>query len=137
MNRYETILIIDTALDQEKIDSVISRYEGMIKEDGEIIEIDLWGKKRLAYQINKKPTGYYVLYKYRAGSDIPSKLVSDFNINTSVLRYKTTVVDKKMIRQEELDKIGSSSVSEAEEKTVAEPAEEKKTEKKTGESENA
>ena len=136
MNRYETMLILDTALDQEKINSVISRYEEMIKENGEIIEIELWGKKRLAYQINKKPTGYYVLYKYKAASEIPSKMVYDFNINSSVLRYMTIVVDKKMIRQEEIDKKGSAAESPIEDKPAAGSTEEK-TEKKTGESENA
>ena len=108
MNRYETMLIIDSTLDQDRINSVISRYEEIIKGDGEIITIDLWGKKRLAYPINKKPTGFYVLYKYKAGNKIPQELVNDLNLNVSVIRHMTLAIDKKMLKQEQLDLEGPS-----------------------------
>jgi small subunit ribosomal protein S6 len=115
MNRYETMLIIDPTLDQEKIDSVISRYEEMIKTDGEIIAIDQWGKKRLAYPIKKKPTGYYVLYKYTAGNKVPQNLVNDMNINSSILRYMTLVIDKNAMKQEQLDIAGAGRLKKEEE----------------------
>jgi len=114
MNRYETMLIIDPTLDQEKIDSVISRYEEMIKTDGEIIAIDQWGKKRLAYPIKKKPTGYYVLYKYTAGNKVPQNLVNDMNINSSILRYMTLVIDKRAMKQEQLDIAGAGRLKKEE-----------------------
>ncbi|MBN2857111.1 MAG: 30S ribosomal protein S6 [Candidatus Delongbacteria bacterium] len=129
MNRYETMLILDSTLDQDKINSVISRYEDIIKEDGEIIEIDPWGKKRLAYQINKKPTGFYVLYKYKAGNTIPQKLVNDLNLNASVLRHMTLVVDKKMLKQEQLDLAGHSKEEEAKTEAADKPASEENQEK--------
>jgi len=119
MNRYETMLIIDPTLDQEKIDSVISRYEEMIKVDGEIISIDPWGKKRLAYPIKKKPTGFYVLYKYKAGNKVPQTLVDDMNINSSILRYMTLVVDKRAIKQEQLDLEGANRIIKNEEEKEA------------------
>ncbi|MFO7810934.1 MAG: 30S ribosomal protein S6 [Candidatus Delongbacteria bacterium] len=109
MNRYETMLIIDSSVDQEKTNSIISRYENLIKEDGEIIEIAPWGKKRLAYHINKKPTGFYVLYKYKAANHIPQKLINDLNLNGSVIRHMTIVVDKKMQKQEQRDLEGSAA----------------------------
>ena len=115
MNRYETMVIIDPTLDQEKIDSVISRYTEMIKTDGEIITVDQWGKKRLAYPIKKKPTGYYVLYKYTAGNKVPQNLVNDMNINSSVLRYMTLVIDKNALKQEELDIAGAGRLKKEEE----------------------
>jgi len=114
MNRYETMLIIDPTLDQEKIDAVISRYEEMIKTDGEIIAIDQWGKKRLAYPIKKKPTGYYVLYKYTAGNKVPQNLVNDMNINSSILRYMTLVIDKRAMKQEQLDIAGAGRLKKEE-----------------------
>lgn len=119
MNRYETMLIIDPTLDQEKIDSVISRYEEMIKTDGEIIAIDQWGKKRLAYPINKKPTGYYVLYKYTAGNKVPQNLVNDMNINSSILRYMTLVIDKRAMKQEQLDIAGAGRLKKEEDEKEA------------------
>ncbi|MDD3045181.1 MAG: 30S ribosomal protein S6 [Candidatus Delongbacteria bacterium] len=119
MKRYETVLIIDPTLDQDKIDTVISRYEEMIKSDGEITAVDQWGKKRLAYPINKKPTGFYVLFKYNAGNKIPQKLVDDMNLNSSVIRYMTTVVDKKAMKQEELDRTGAAKAEAAKEEAAA------------------
>ncbi|MBU4486233.1 MAG: 30S ribosomal protein S6 [Candidatus Delongbacteria bacterium] len=123
MNRYETMLIIDPTLDQDKVESLISRYEGMIKADGEIISIDPWGKKRLAYPIKKKPTGFYVLYKYKAGYKVPQTLVDDMNINSSVLRYMTLVVDKRAMKQEQIDLIAAGKElkkEEAENESVSE-----------------
>jgi len=119
MNRYETMLIIDPTLDQEKIDSVISRYEEMIKTDGEILAIDQWGKKRLAYPIKKKPTGYYVLYKYTAGNKVPQNLVNDMNINSSILRYMTLVIDKRAMKQEQLDIAGAGRLKKEEDEKEA------------------
>ena len=122
MKRYETVQNIDPTLEQEKIDFVISSNEEMIKTDGEITEIDQWGKKRLAYPINKKPTGYYVLYKYNAGNKIPQKLVDDMNLNSSVIRYMTTLIDKKVMKQEELDRTGAAKAAAKEEAAAAAPA---------------
>jgi len=123
MKLYETVLIIDPTLDQDKIDTVISRYEEMIKTDGEIIAVDQWGKKRLAYPINKKPTGYYVLYKYNAGNKIPQKLVDDMNLNSSIMRYMTTAIDKRALKQEKLDLDGAARTL-AKETAAAETAKE-------------
>ena len=123
MKLYETVLIVDPTLDQDKIDAVVSRYEEMIKTDGEIIAVDLWGKKRLAYPINKKPTGYYVLYKYNAGNKIPQKLVDDMNLNSSVMRYMTTAIDKRALKQEKLDLDGAAKHA-TEEASAAETAKE-------------
>ena len=115
MRRYETTIIIDPALDQKKIDETISKYEKIIKSDGEIIEVDNWGKKRLAYSINKKPTGFYVHYRYTAGSEIPKAMERDFNLDSTILRFMTIVTDKRALRQEELNKLAPVEVEEKKE----------------------
>ncbi len=112
MRRYETTIIIDPALDQTKIDETISKYEEIIKSDGEIIELENWGKKRLAYSIKKKPTGFYVHYRYNAGSEIPKTMEKDFNLNSDILRFMTIVTDKRALRQEELNKLAPVEVEE-------------------------
>ena len=117
MRRYETTIIIDPALDQTKIDEAISKYEEIIKSDGEIIEIENWGKKRLAYSIRKKPTGFYVHYRYNAGSEIPKKMERDFNLNANILRFMTIVTDKRALRQEELNKLAPAEVTENKKET--------------------
>ncbi|MBN1968273.1 MAG: 30S ribosomal protein S6 [Candidatus Delongbacteria bacterium] len=95
MKKYETTVIIDPTIDQAKIDATVKKYEEMILEGGEIIETEKWGKKRLAYMIQKKPTGYYVHYRYMANFDLPAKLERDFNLNVNVMRYLTILTDKK------------------------------------------
>lgn len=112
MRRYETTIIIDPSLDQTKIDETISKYEKIIKSDGEIIEVDNWGKKRLAYSINKKPTGFYVHYRYTAGSEIPKTMEKDFNLDSTILRFMTIVTDKRALKQEELNKLVPVEVEE-------------------------
>ena len=99
MNKYETTVIIDTVLDQKKTDEVIKKYEEVIKTDGTIIETEKWGKKRLAYAIQKKPTGYYVHFRYEAAGDIPAKMEKDFKLDASILRFMTVVTDKRALKQ--------------------------------------
>ena len=95
MKKYETTIIIDPTLDQAKTDIIIKKYEDMILAAGQIIETEKWGKKRLAYPINKKPTGYYVHYRYEAAPEIPHKLEKDFLLNSNVMRFLTVVTHKK------------------------------------------
>lgn len=100
MKKYETTIIIDPALDQGKIDAIIKKYEEMITKDGEIVELQKWGKKRLAYAINKKPTGYYVHYIYKAAAYIPETIEKDININASVMRQLTIAIEKRQEKEE-------------------------------------
>jgi len=99
MQKYETTMIIDPMLDQSKVEAVVKKYEEIIKSDGEILEIQKWGKKRLAYTINKKPTGFYVHYKYSAAPSIPAKLERDFNLSTTIMRFLTIATDPRAEKQ--------------------------------------
>ncbi len=116
MNKYETTVIIDTVLDQKKTDEVIKKYEDMIQTDGTIIETEKWGKKRLAYAIQKKPTGYYVHFRYEAAGHIPEKMEKDFKLNASILRFMTVVTDKRALKQIAKDNAASVKKEEAEKK---------------------
>jgi len=76
------------------------------------------GKKRLAYSIKKKPTGFYVHYRYNAGSEIPKTMEKDFNLNSDILRFMTIVTDKRALRQEELNKLVPIEVEEKKKETT-------------------
>lgn len=101
--KYETTVIIDPLLDQPKTDSIIEKYEEIIKTGGEIIETERWGKKRLAYMINKKPTGYYVHFRYEAEGNVPAELEREFNLNANIMRYLTLQTHKYADMQKELE----------------------------------
>ena len=74
MNKYELMFIIDPVLDDEKKDAVVETVKGIIAASGEVAETDIWGLKKLAYPIQKKTEGYYVVMQFTATPDLPKEL---------------------------------------------------------------
>ena len=115
MNRYEMIYIIDTGLEEAARKELIERVSGWITGNGgEIEKIDeTWGKRRLAYAIDYKTEGWYVLVNFKAPADLPRELERNLQINENVLRYLVVKVEEKR-----------SSVKPRPVRPVAAPAEE-------------
>ena len=104
MRRYETVYVIDSTLEPERIESIISRVNEIItKSEGNIVDEKRWGKRRLAYEINKRQYGYYTILNYEAQSAVVQELEKFFRLNQFVLRYLTIHVDPKEQKQIELD----------------------------------
>ena len=98
MNRYEMIYIIDTDLEETARKELIEKVSALITNNGgEIEKIDeTWGKRRLAYAINYKTEGWYVLVNFKAPVDLPRELERNLQINENVLRYLVIkLVEKK------------------------------------------
>ena len=88
MNQYEVMYIIDTALEEQARVDLINRFSGLVElNGGQVDRVDEWGKRRLAYPINYKTEGYYVLMYIQAPSELPRELERNFQINDNVLRY--------------------------------------------------
>ena len=88
MNQYEVMYVIDAALEDGARVELINRFSELVKKNGgEIDRVDEWGKRRLAYAINYKTEGYYVLMYIKAPSDLPRELERNMQISDSVLRY--------------------------------------------------
>jgi len=90
MNRYELTYIIDTAVEENARKELIEKFSELIKQNGgEIEKVDesFWGKRRLAYAINYKTEGWYVLVTFKAPADLPKELERNLEIYDSVLRY--------------------------------------------------
>ena len=87
MNKYETIFIIDSGLDEEARAPVIERFKNMIESNGQLDSIVEWGTRRLAYPVNDKMEGYYILVTYDAPTDFPSELERVFKITDSILKF--------------------------------------------------
>ncbi len=91
MNKYEVMYVIDTALEDQARSDVISRFSALVESNGGKVErVDEWGKRRLAYAVNKKTEGYYVLMYISAPSDLPRELERNFKISDAVIRYLVT-----------------------------------------------
>ncbi|HIQ63968.1 MAG: 30S ribosomal protein S6 [Christensenellales bacterium] len=96
MNKYELMYIIDTALEDEPRKELIERVSALITGNGgEVEKVDEWGKRRLAYAINYKNEGYYVLVNFSASSDLPREIERVLQISEDVLRYLIVRVEEK------------------------------------------
>ena len=89
MNRYEMIYIIDTDLEETARKELIEKVSALITNNGgEIEKVDeTWGKRRLAYAIDYKTEGWYVLVNFNAPAELPRELERNLQINENVLRY--------------------------------------------------
>ena len=90
MNQYEVMYVIDPTLEDSARTELINRFSDLVKKNGgEVDRVDEWGKRRLAYAIQYKTEGYYVLMYIKAPSDLPRELERNMQINDSILRYLT------------------------------------------------
>ena len=89
MNRYELTYIIDTELEETARKELIEKVSALITDNGgEVEKVDeTWGKRRLAYAINYKTEGWYVLVTFQASAELPRELERNLEINENVLRY--------------------------------------------------
>lgn len=95
MRKYESIIVLRADLDEEKRTAVLDRFYEIIRKEGHISNIDEWGLKKLAYEIEKQKEGYYVLLEYEADSKLPKELERNLKISDFVLRYITISSDEK------------------------------------------
>lgn len=88
MNQYEVMYVVDAALEDSARNELINRFnELVVKNGGEVERVDEWGKRRLAYAINYKTEGYYVLMYIKAPAELPRELERNLKISDQVLRY--------------------------------------------------
>ena len=92
LNSYETIFIIDAALDEESINALKDKFVSLIEKHGELESVDEWGKRRLAYEINDRTEGCYYLVNFKAEPEFPKELDRQYRITDGILR---TIIVKK------------------------------------------
>ena len=85
-NSYETLFIIDAQLSEEAIKALVEKFTSLIASNGTLGEISEWGKRRLAYPINDKNEGYYVLVNFEAEGAFPAELERIFGITDGIMR---------------------------------------------------
>lgn len=92
MNKYETIFVLDADLDEETTNGLVEKVKSLIAGNGTVEQVDVWGKRRLAYPINYKNEGYYVLIEFTSNPSFPAELERVYNITENVMR---SIVVKK------------------------------------------
>ena len=87
MAKYEVMFIIDPILEDEKKNAVVERVQEIINADGEVSKVDVWGMRKLAYPIEKKNEGYYVVVEFNASPVLPKELDRRLKISDDVMRH--------------------------------------------------
>ncbi|MEI6591861.1 MAG: 30S ribosomal protein S6 [Holophagaceae bacterium] len=95
MRHYETIFIASPTLTDEQSDELVKQYEGIIAEQGgELLKTDKWGRKKLAYEVQKFSEGYYTLFEMNAGPTLIAELERRFRNNDAVIKYMSVRLDE-------------------------------------------
>ena len=86
MQKYESMIVISTKQEEDVIKGLVEKFKSLIEENGTLVSVDEWGKKRLAYMINKETEGYYVLYTFESNATFPAELSRRLRITEGLLR---------------------------------------------------
>ncbi|MDC1068297.1 30S ribosomal protein S6 [Candidatus Kapabacteria bacterium] len=114
---YETTFIVNAALEDQDIDAVVSKVTGYIENHGgEIKTLDRWGRRRLAYPINKKFNGYYVHGSFVLLPENLNIIDRFMVLEDSILRHLNTILDDKLIDLRKQRALEKGDASEEEEK---------------------
>lgn len=101
LRRYETIFIVRTDLQSDEMNSLIDRYAGIIASmDGKTVKVENWGKRRLAYPIEKMREGVYVRIDFVAQFKVVSEVERNFKIDDNVIRFQTVKLSDKVDLEE-------------------------------------
>lgn len=95
MINYEVMLILDPALEDDKKDATVETVKGIIEAEGEVGNVDTWGMRKLAYPIQKKSEGYYVVIEFKAQPTLPKELDRRLKISDNVMRHMIVNKDEK------------------------------------------
>lgn len=88
VRNYELMYIIKPDLDEEAAAAVMERYKGVVEQNnGEITNLEKWGKRRLAYEIKDYKDGLYVLMNFKGTPDLSSEIDRLLKINDAILRH--------------------------------------------------
>ena len=96
MINYEVMFIIDPALEDDAKEATIEAVKGIIAAEGEVGNTDVWGMRKLAYPIQKKSEGYYVVIEFKAEPTLPKELDRRLKISDNVMRH--LIINKEIGR---------------------------------------
>ncbi|MGN0620304.1 MAG: 30S ribosomal protein S6 [Porcipelethomonas sp.] len=89
--KYEAMVVYSIAAGEENVKALVEKFKALIEKNGTMEEINEWGKRKLAYEIDDETEGYYVLYTFESKPDFPAELDRVLNITEGVLRSLVTV----------------------------------------------
>lgn len=95
MRKYELMYILKSDVEEEKRNLLLDKLKGIVETNGEVQNVDEWGHRKLAYEIDKLKEGYYVLVNFTSAVDIPKELDRNLRISDDVIRHMIFNLEEK------------------------------------------
>ena len=89
--KYEVLYVLNPNLTEEETQAIVEKFKTLIEQKGTVDEMEEWGKRKLAYEINYLTEGYYVLVKFTSGPELPAELDRILGITDGVIRSLVTL----------------------------------------------
>ena len=87
MNKYESVIIINPSVDEDKVKSLIDRFSDLINTQGKVTKVDNMGKRKLAYEVKKNKEGIYVVFYFEAEPTLIAELERNYRITDEVIKF--------------------------------------------------
>ncbi|BDC98667.1 30S ribosomal protein S6 [Persicobacter psychrovividus] len=102
LKNYETVFIFTPVLSDEQMKEAVAKFKDiLVKEGAEIVNVEEWGLRKLAYPIQHKKTGFYGLIEFKAAATIVDALETEFRRDERVLRFLTTALEPAAVEYNE------------------------------------
>ena len=115
INSYEGMFIVSLANGEEAAKATVNKFTSLIEQNAEVVQIDDWGKRRLAYPIEDMTEGYYTVVTFKSEGAFPAEMERLMNIDETVLRSMTIRLEYEAVAK-------ATTAPEAEEAPVVEEA---------------
>ncbi|MHC1708521.1 MAG: 30S ribosomal protein S6 [Bacteroidales bacterium] len=113
LNQYETVFIMTPVLSDDQVKEAVGKFEKLLKDKGaEIVFQDNWGMRKMAYPIQKKSSGFYHLFEFKAEGPVIRDLEIAFKRDERILRFLTVALDKHSIAYNEKKRLNKNVQAE-------------------------
>ena len=89
MNKYESVVIINPSVEEEKVKELSQKFTDIINSDGKVEKVEELGKKKLAYEVKKNKEGYYIVINFEANPNLIAELERNYRIIDEVNKFIT------------------------------------------------
>lgn len=120
LKNYESVIIFTPVLSDDQLKDAVAKYRQLITEHkGEIVHEENWGLTKLAYPIQKKSTGFYQIFEFKAPGTLIGQLELQFKRDERIMRFLTTALDKHAVVYNQRKRNGEFNQPKKEKETVA------------------
>jgi small subunit ribosomal protein S6 len=125
MKNYETVFILNPVLSDDQMKDTVEKFVKVLKKGkADVVNVEQWGLRKLAYPIQHKSTGFYNLIEFSAAPELVNTLETEYRRDESVMRFLTTVLDKHAVVYNERRRKGEFNKNKATVKPVRKAEEE-------------